>query len=138
MVDSVIKLANKDEDNETIDLTSRVYKLVVNHGKEGVLQSVLWKELNLTSRDGSRLAIRLERRGMIKRDKTLDGGRWTYKLSPVRMPVQIGSIEHCPCITCPVESRCTPDGGISPHTCPLIIGWTVEEYNSSNSNKSKI
>lgn len=127
-------MGSKPEDKaELLDLTSRVYKVVVNYGKEGVLQSILWKELDLTSRDGSRLAIRLERRGMIKREKILDGGRWTYRLSPVRMPVETRSVEHCPCITCPVESKCTADGEISPHTCPLIIGWAVNDYRSYGS-----
>ena len=60
-----------EEEDELLDFTSRVYKLVVEHGNEGVLQSELWKKLNLTSRDGSRLAIRLEKRGMIKREKIL-------------------------------------------------------------------
>ena len=50
-------------EEELVDLTSRVYKLVVERGKDGVLQSEIWKELGLTSRDGSRLAIRLEKRG---------------------------------------------------------------------------
>ena len=67
-------------EEELVDLTSRVYKLVVERGRDGVLQSEIWKELGLTSRDGSRLAIRLERRGLIGRVKVLEEGRWTYKL----------------------------------------------------------
>jgi DNA-binding MarR family transcriptional regulator len=47
------------------DLTSKVFKLIVEQGKEGILQSRLWKELNLTSRDGSRIAMRLEKRGLV-------------------------------------------------------------------------
>ena len=69
-------------EEELVDLTSRVYKLVVERGRDGVLQSEIWKELGLTSRDGSRLAIRLERRGLIGRVKVLEEGRWTYKLTP--------------------------------------------------------
>src|ERR1700752_2144366 len=76
-------------EEELVDLTSRVYKLVVERGKGGVLQSEIWKELGLTSRDGSRLAIRLEKRGMIRRLKVLDDGRWTYKLTPLRLPANI-------------------------------------------------
>lgn len=123
---------NSENDTEMMDLTSRVFKLVVTYGTKGVLQSVLWKELNLTSRDGSRLAIRLERRGMVKREKILNGGRWTYKLSPVHMPIQIKSIEQCPCITCPVESKCTPNGEITPNTCPLIISWAADGFQSDS------
>jgi predicted DNA-binding transcriptional regulator len=117
-----------DENDVLFDLTSKVYKVVVEHGGDGVLQSELWKELVLTSRDGSRLAIRLERRGMIRREKVLDGGRWTYKLTPLRMPVQIKSIEEVPCITCPYEAKCSLTGVVSPLSCPWISEWVVKEF----------
>jgi predicted DNA-binding transcriptional regulator len=119
------------EEGDLLDLTSKVYKLVVEHGAEGVLQSELWKELTLTSRDGSRLAIRLERRGMVRREKILEEGRWTYKLTPLRMPVQIQSIEQAPCITCPYESKCSLTGVVSPLSCPWIHEWVIEEYRKS-------
>ncbi len=118
---------NSDND-ETMDLTSRVYKLVVDHGKEGVFQSELWKELNLTSRDGSRLAIRLEKRGMVNREKILDGGRWTYKLTPIRLPAEIKSIEQSPCITCGNEKKCSCDSIITPWTCNHLESWVIQEY----------
>ena len=118
----------KEDEDVLFDLTSKVYKLVVEHGSDGVLQSELWKELVLTSRDGSRLAIRLERRGMIRREKVLDGGRWTYKLTPLRMPVQIRSIEEAPCLTCPYEAKCSLTGVVSPLSCPWISEWVVKEF----------
>jgi predicted DNA-binding transcriptional regulator len=117
-----------EEEEELLDFTSRVYKLVVEHGKEGVLQSELWKKLNLTSRDGSRLAIRLEKRGMIKREKTLEGGRWTYKLSPLRLPAKIKSIEQAPCITCPDETKCSTNGVVTPFACFYIAEWSMREH----------
>ena len=119
---------SKQNEDALLDLTSNVYKLVVEHGAEGVLQSELWKELSLTSRDGSRLAIRLERRGMIRREKVLDDGRWTYKLTPLRMPVQIRSIEEAPCITCPYEAKCSTTGVVSPLSCPWISEWVTKEF----------
>jgi predicted DNA-binding transcriptional regulator len=118
-------------EEELVDLTSRVYKLVVERGKDGVLQSEIWKELGLTSRDGSRLAIRLEKRGMIKRVKVLDDGRWTYKLTPLRLPANISSMESAPCIVCPVESKCSVTTEINPLTCPLIGPWVVKEHKES-------
>ena len=118
----------REDEDVLFDLTSKVYKLVVEHGSDGVLQSELWKELVLTSRDGSRLAIRLERRGMIRREKVLDGGRWTYKLTPLRMPVQIRSIEEAPCLTCPYEAKCSLTGVVSPLSCPWISEWVVKEF----------
>jgi predicted DNA-binding transcriptional regulator len=116
------------ETTELLDLTSKVYKLVVEHGKQGVLQSELWKELDLTSRDGSRLAIRLEKRGMIRREKTLDGGRWTYKLTPLRLPVKISCIEQAPCLTCPYETKCGTNGVVTPFTCTWLADWALKEF----------
>ena len=115
-------------EEELVDLTSRVYKLVVERGGDGVLQSEIWKELGLTSRDGSRLAIRLEKRGMIRRVKVLDDGRWTYKLTPLRLPANISSMESAPCIVCPVESKCSVTTDINPLTCPLIGPWVIKEF----------
>jgi predicted DNA-binding transcriptional regulator len=125
-----VALAEKTEE-ELVDLTSRVYKLVVERGKDGVLQSEIWKELGLTSRDGSRLAIRLEKRGMIKRVKVLDDGRWTYKLTPLRLPANISSMESAPCIVCPVESKCSVTTEVNPFTCPLIGPWVMKEHRDS-------
>jgi len=114
-------------EEELVDLTSRVYKLVVERGRDGVLQSEIWKELGLTSRDGSRLAIRLERRGLIGRVKVLEEGRWTYKLTPLRFPTDMASIEKAPCIICQYESKCSVDGEVSPYVCPWIGPWVIEE-----------
>jgi predicted DNA-binding transcriptional regulator len=114
-------------EEELVDLTSRVYKLVVERGRDGVLQSEIWKELGLTSRDGSRLAIRLERRGLIGRVKVLEEGRWTYKLTPLRFPTDMTSIEKAPCIICQYESKCSVDGEVSPYVCPWIGPWVIEE-----------
>jgi len=114
-------------EEELVDLTSRVYKLVVERGRDGVLQSEIWKELGLTSRDGSRLAIRLERRGLIGRVKVLEEGRWTYKLTPLRFPTDMASIEKAPCIICQYESKCSVDGEVSPYVCPWLGPWAIEE-----------
>jgi len=114
-------------EEELVDLTSRVYKLVVERGRDGVLQSEIWKELGLTSRDGSRLAIRLERRGLIGRVKVLEEGRWTYKLTPLRFPTDMASIEKAPCITCQYEPKCSVEGEISPYVCPWLGPWVIGE-----------
>jgi predicted DNA-binding transcriptional regulator len=114
-------------EEELVDLTSRVYKLVVERGRDGVLQSEIWKELGLTSRDGSRLAIRLERRGLIGRVKVLEEGRWTYKLTPLRFPTDMASIEKAPCIVCQFEPKCSVEGEISPYVCPWIGPWVIAE-----------
>lgn len=117
----------KSEDEE-LDLTSRTYKAIVEHGMEGILQSQLWKELNLTSRDGSRLAIRLEKRGMIRREKVLENGRWTYRLYPIHIPIKTTTIRNSPCLTCKLVEQCSEDGKITPKTCRMLEDWIRKEY----------
>ncbi|MFB6110864.1 MAG: helix-turn-helix transcriptional regulator [Halodesulfurarchaeum sp.] len=46
-------------------------------------QSELWKELDVSSRKGSRLASSLEDAGLIEREQTVHGGNRTYLLQPV-------------------------------------------------------
>ncbi|MDG6997691.1 MAG: transcriptional regulator [Nitrososphaerota archaeon] len=119
---------DSESHGSSLDVASDVYKRVLDHGVEGVLQSIVCKDLKLSSRDGSRLVIRLERRGMIRREKILEDGRWTYKLTPLLLPVQIRSIEQAPCITCPYESKCSLTGVVSPLSCPWISEWVVKEF----------
>ena len=111
-------------------LTTRVCNIVAERGENGMFQSDLWKKLKLTSRDGSRLALKLERRNIVKREKILENGRWTYKLRISRMPVGTQTIEAAPCLICPVESKCTLDGEVSQRTCPLIAQWVITEFSN--------
>jgi hypothetical protein len=118
-------------DPDVEGLTGKSFRIIINNGKNGILQSKLWKELDLTSRDGSRLAIRLEKRSLIKREKILKNGRWTYKLFAVKLPVGTQTIEQAPCLTCPVEHMCSVDGYYSPNSCNLIENWIVVSFNTA-------
>ncbi len=112
-------------------LTNKVCEIVAAYHSDGIFQSELWKRLKLTSRDGSRLALKLERIGMISREKILEKGRWTYKLIIKKSPVSTQSIEEAPCLTCPVEQKCSLEGEISPRTCQLIEDWVLIEITKS-------
>lgn len=118
-------------DPDVEGLTGKSFRIIINNGKNGILQSKLWKELDLTSRDGSRLAIRLEKRSLIKREKILKNGRWTYKLLAVKLPVGTQTIEQAPCLTCPVEHMCSADAYYSPNSCNLIENWIVVSFNTA-------
>lgn len=120
------------------DLTGKVFKTIVSNGKDGILQSELWKELDLTSRDGSRVAIRLERRSLIRREKMLENGRWTYKLFASKLPVDTASVENAPCLTCPVEHMCSLDGSYSPITCNFIENWLISSLDLVNNKRQEI
>ena len=108
-------------------MCNRVCEMIAGYENEGTLQSELWKKLKLSSRDGSRLALKLERMGMITREKILEKERWTYKLIIKKIPISTKSIEGAPCLTCPVQSKCSIDGEISPKTCQWIEDWVLIE-----------
>jgi len=112
-------------------LTNKVCEIVARYESEGMIQSELWKKLKLTSRDGSRMALKLERMGIISREKILEKGRWTYKLIIKKTPVSTQSIGDAPCLTCPVEQKCSLEGEISPRTCQLIEDWVLVEISKS-------
>ena len=114
-------------------LINHVCEIAAAYGNDGIHQSDLWKKLKLTSRDGSRLALKLERMGLITREKILLKGRWTYKLIIVKSPVGTESLEGAPCLVCPVESKCSLDGDISPKTCQFIEDWVLIELKTKKS-----
>ena len=114
-------------------LINHVCEIAATYGNNGIHQSDLWKKLKLTSRDGSRLALKLERMGLITREKILLKGRWTYKLIIIKSPIGTDSLEGAPCLVCPVESKCSLDGEISPKTCQFIEDWVLVELKTKKS-----
>jgi len=108
-------------------LTARVCDILAEKESDGMFQSDLWKKLKLSSRDGSRLALKLERMGTIYREKILEKERWTYKLILKKTPISTQSIVNAPCLVCPVEQKCSLEGEISPRSCQLIEDWVIAE-----------
>lgn len=117
-------------------LTNRVCLYLANF-EDGIVQSELWKKFKLTSRDGSRLALKLERMGIITREKILENKRWTYVLKIKKTPVSTESIENAPCLVCPVEQKCSLDGEVSPRTCQWIEDWVLAELSKPKKKKEQ-
>jgi hypothetical protein len=105
------------------DLEQRALQFIMNTGFQGVLQSDLWHELDASSREGSRIALKLETKGLIRREKELREGRWTYRLFPKRLPASIDSIADCPCLLCQDNARCDPSSSTSPQNCDRLTDW---------------
>ncbi|MBA7649056.1 hypothetical protein ES703_56849 [subsurface metagenome] len=101
----------------------RAFQLILEAGEEGILQSEIWKRLGTDSRTGSRIAIKFERDGRIKRQRELHGGRWTYRLFSLMKPITVDSIIDCPCMVCNDINRCTPGGRVSPLFCKKFTYW---------------
>ena len=116
-------------------LTNKVCDILAERESDGMFQSELWKKLKLTSRDGSRLALKLERTGFITREKLLENNRWTYKLILKKTPISTESIVNAPCLTCTVEQKCSLEGEISPTNCQFIEDWVIIELKRSAKSK---
>ncbi len=104
-------------------LERRALQLIVEADEAGIFQSDMWKKLGVTSREGSRLALKFEERGLIERRKVLNEGRWTYQLFSQKKPVTIDSICDCPCMVCSELEKCFPGGQVSPIHCQLLTAW---------------
>ena len=101
-------------------------QILMREGELGILQTELWQELNTTSREGSRVMLKLERKGLIRREKVLDKGRWTFRLYPKRLPPNTDAICDCPCFLCPTSPTCSDGGKISPVTCDQLTMWLMQ------------
>lgn len=104
------------------DLEQRALQLIFK-SEEGILQSEMWKKLGVSSREGSRLALKFEEKGVINRVKVLHGGRWTYRIYSKRQPVTIESLMGCPCLMCAEIEKCAPRGSSSPLKCSDLSRW---------------
>jgi len=105
------------------DLEYKALHFISNTRSQGVLQSDLWRKLGASSREGSRIALKLENKGLIKRDRELRAGRWTYRLFPKRQPPSINSVAECPCLMCANDPRCGAYGSVSPNACVRLTDW---------------
>ncbi|MEM1589105.1 MAG: transcriptional regulator [Candidatus Bathyarchaeia archaeon] len=115
------------------DLEQKALQIIISAGNNGLLQSELWKKLGASSREGSRIALKLESKGLIRREKELRNGRWTYRLYPRRLPSSINSIADCPCMMCPDTSRCGPTGSVTPQNCERLTEWLFRMAESDQS-----
>lgn len=116
------------------NLEYKVLQTVKKSGDEGILQSQLWKEMKATSREGSRISLKLERAGLIFRHRVLHNGKWTFKLIAKKRPVTIGSISDLPCVFCVEQNKCGVGGIISPNTCSNLTEYMDIQVQNSNFN----
>jgi predicted transcriptional regulator len=109
-----------------IEQERKSIRLISEAGEEGLLQIKMRKMLGTNSSEGARIALKLLEKGVIKQQKELHGGRWTYRLYSIRKPVALNSIIDCPCMACDDIERCIPGHFLSPIDCPLLTDWINE------------
>ncbi len=95
---------------------------VIQSKAEGVLQSDLWKVLDVDSRKCSRIVKKLLDSGMIERIEFRKDGIKTFVLKAMRRPVDPNQLlageELIPCIGCDLE--CHID------ECPRLLDWMYQ------------
>ncbi len=108
----------------------KAYELIKSRGEKGLLQSELWKLMNIDSREGSRITLQLLKRGLITREPVIHNGRRTYKLYAVKkyditIKVNLDTIRDIPCFTCKFFNRCGRGNFYDPRTCRLLTDWLL-------------
>lgn len=106
-------------------LEERALKLLLKHEGRGLLQSELWHKLGVTSRDGSRIAIKLEKNGLVSRVREFANDRWTRRIVPIVKQLDISVMKGAPCPSCQLNNNCGPGQIYSPTTCLLIESWIL-------------
>lgn len=114
------------------DLEKRALKLIMDKGDEGILQRDMWRSLGATSREGSRISLRLEEQQLITREKELANGRWTHRIFINMRRVELDSIIDVPCMMCEDIQNCEVGGGVTASQCDVLTQWLV-----SNSRKTE-
>ncbi|MCW4039220.1 MAG: Lrp/AsnC family transcriptional regulator [Candidatus Bathyarchaeota archaeon] len=105
------------------DLELRALKLILEKGDEGILQRDMWRKLNATSREGSRISLRLEAKNLIRRERELANGRWTNRIFINVRRVELDSILDVPCMVCEDIQNCEVGGEISASNCDVLTQW---------------
>ena len=119
-------------------LIAKVCELLLDKEENGILQTDVWKKLKLSTKDGSRLSLKMEKMGYITRQKILKNGRWTYTLFIEKAPISFESITDAPCLTCTVEQKCSLENELpepSPRNCELIEKWVLLQYSRKSKKK---
>jgi DNA-binding Lrp family transcriptional regulator len=112
-------------------LENQAIKILLEN-EEGILQSELWQRLGVSSRVGSRLAIKLEKKGYVRRERVLAKDRWTLKLIPLIKKFDPSPLFGAPCPHSPNNPNCGPDQSVSPIGCTLIEDWVVRSYREAH------
>ena len=107
------------------DLEERALKLILAQGDEGILQRYMWRALGATSREGSRIALKLEANNLITRKQELAKRRWTFRLFINIRQVDIDSLLDVPCMFCEDIENCEVGRDISASTCDTLTNWLL-------------
>ena len=107
------------------ELEHRALQIITANGDEGILQCHLWREMGASGRDGSRISLKLENKNLIRRERELYEGRWSYRIFTKKRPIEIDSILDIPCVFCENVSKCDAGSEVSPNACTEMTRWLL-------------
>jgi len=90
--------------------------------RNGIYQSEFWKELDVSSRTGSRIASNLEEEGLIRREEATYDGQRTYLLRPETKELDFSLLMAGDEISPLVGS----DGNVDPITSEEFSHWVLQ------------
>lgn len=95
--------------------------------KRPITQAELVRQLNVDSRLVSRALARLERRGLIRRERVVLRGRRTFRIYPIPRE-RLGTLK-VPCFACPYLELCGIGHDYDPSKCEILSEWLLKVSN---------
>ena len=113
---------------KTAGLEEKVLEIIQTTGEKGITQNELAKKLRITSKDCTRIVLRLVKRGMIRRELTRVNNKRVYVLYPATMKridinVNLDGLLDIPCFTCPHIEKCDTGNFYNPLSCSALTRW---------------
>jgi len=113
------------EHGEMNPLDKRAFEIISGYSQRGgIIQSELWKMLGVDSKEGSKVVLRLLRRGLITRKEINYNGRKTYVLMVAHhseekeIDISIDDVIQIPCFTCEyLYLECGDTSKLNPSNC---------------------
>lgn len=111
-------------------LEDRIMSMLQSSKDCTLSQTELGKTLSLTSREIYRPLLKLERRGIIERIKSEEGGRVSYKIKLLRkkQKIDLNDVVWCSCLTCADLERCGRGQPVSPEACAKLTASIRAEH----------
>ncbi|RLG84994.1 MAG: Lrp/AsnC family transcriptional regulator [Thermoprotei archaeon] len=104
--------------------------------KGGILQPELWKKLGINSKHGSRIILKLIKKGLVQRILVEHNGRRVYKLLTTtrsilvqKFNINLNLVSEIPCFLCREIDKCSLGNYFSPATCPKLTSYILTKLN---------
>lgn len=119
------------EPGDLSPIDKKAFEIISSYSqKGGIIQSELWKIIGVDSKEGSKIVLRLLRRGMITRKEINYNGRKTYILTIAShaesrdINIDIEDVIHIPCFTCEyLYIECGDSAKLNPTNCVKMSNY---------------